>query len=1005
MANPLDDLFEASEKPKNQLDDLFEPASSVDRAVGLYKDLGHKLVEDAKWTGRGVLAILNQFNRPQDATEAAAMALVQQRPGDVLSDAWKGAKLESDVQWGDVFNEFERRHMKDPVRYLLEQAESGVGAVTGRDIAKDPWRPSNIYGKVRNFGANMMLDPLLGWGKLAKIPKVARTAAILKDAMAASRVGRHMGVKPSELNFLDFNIGAAHLAPKTQFAKREAADQAAAARAKAFENLEAGYDDLPYESTRDTIEAYWKALERPRSQERKVLDYALQPALPLRIANRAIFARNNAKRRSLGMPERKNIDEPDLYEHWARVLDQRASREAGTKSSELRSAALATKAGRHRQLFKWVDDEGTELAYKGKWDHSDSPVIRSKSGDEYFHKTTGRPLYPRQMDMPEATAAAPGQKWIQDPFHAWTFDQQRKISEGQFLDFMVEGQKSKWLIRAKDIPKGATGYEALKIPGMEHLAARTPVAGRIYQMARAHLDPEATMDGFVKAMNVIMDLPGFQHVRNYRGALAKGMLFGDLGYDTANAASNVGLAWMQGIPSYYLAQRIGQGIRIQRRAEGSVFKEFADAPPNWVAKRELEQRGVFGSALTHSEQMDELEKLYRPGSLETLIPSALGPAKRAALKAGKGAGWIVDKKFKHISQPIENNAKAAVAIHWIKTNVPKGEKITDAHWDRAAYEAKVGLFDYTPNELTMLDELIKLPFPFWAWTKNIMAKTMKDAVSQPWRLGRMERFYQNMLTPLSDEDWKTAKNWQKEQAPFRGLPGIGGFGYNKEGLPNIALAKRFIAAGTPDEFFRQTFTPEGLNLPTRAIVNMLIPAAKGVGGIFDNKSGYKEYPIDSVTAALPSNIKGNRFIMGAKAPIKALFGGTPKYSSREEAFGWNRPDTWAWLYNNFLPFGRTTRTLDTLAESIGTATGNEFLTDPSRPEQGLKAWLVKVLTGGKYYTLDTTKGKRRAAYEQKRFVNNMAYLIKQAREKAKKGEAERLNRAMQEILRDMHSTQ
>jgi len=485
--------------------------------------------------------------------------------------------------------------------------------------------------------------------------------------------------------------------------------------------------------------------------------------------------------------------------------------------------------------------------------------------------------------------------------------------------------------------------------------------------------------------------------KDYRNLWAQGMLM-RLGFHVNNAGSNVGLAFVGGqIPEYRLGQRFGEGLgpamsQLSKRiGKRSVLKEYKNPLTNEELFREVEKRGGTMSWSKSETQIGGLEARYNPALSERLFPGA-GKISTAARKTLGAWEWLSNANLEKVGQTVENQAKFAVVIDWLKRNVPKGAEITAKDLDRAVYHAKDAIFDY--GDLPGMIRALRQINPFISWHYNILRRTLKDLVQRPQRLARQGRIYGAMWDLLTEEDTKDTRAWMKEQAPIKGLRGWE-FPKTKEGFRNILLTGRMIP---------QQEINDWLTRPYETAIGQLHPLPKSVPEMFHNRSTFFNSDIDQAVADLPENERGFAFGQALINPIKEkVFGVPAPYSSRNRVLGFNMPDAWQYMWDTFSPFSAVTKQIQGAAETLGAALPNtpviNQLANPGRPSLSPAEFGLNFLTGGKFYPLDEERNRAIKERQYRATMHNLRSLQRIATEKGRDDEAERYERLIEEYGR------
>jgi len=1091
----------ADEEEQATLPPMFQDAEEQqpESERSLPATIGHYAWQYGSAPVRAGLWAFEQLNRPQAGAQNFFNALLTGHPENALSDTWQGAgHLKGVRDWGPSLD------VVDPLGHLIKTSTGIAEALTGQEAKFDlgalgKHTPYEMYKAPRDLVANTGLDPLLFYGLATKIPAVARGGAKIADVLASTRAGRVLGMRPSELNFGEFNRLASTVMPKARWAQQKAEEVADIERSNAIEALKnmrrgfgppeppreyAGYkvgdwifakDRLNYGQVEDIGDKtarvhFWnraegteatvdlpldelKALRKaPVGKAREDFQFpinyieaferqgvkpglfgryqeALKPLQRFKTQNDALFAENNRLRQVIdpsgrNLPQRANVED-ETYQIMNRILDPRKSVRENIRGGELAGYAKEARKGLHRTLYRWEDPEG-RVIYKGWQNHPDLEATGRRIDQVGVDPETGLPMYrffapeipqgipvrPRQLSLKEAQKVAPGRKWVDDPFDALALAQQRMHRENAFLQFLEQGKSQGWLRDAK----GNTDplFEQLKTPGLEHLAARKAVVGRINQMNKLIMNPERVLKAFDAAGDEVHKglFQALSRVargwKDYRDMWAQGMLM-DIGFHTNNASSNIPLAFVGGqIPDYSIGKRFGQGLMpsmwnflksigrhkaADRFGKGTVLSEYKNPFTNADLFMEGAKRG-----LTESWSQSETRGMGLAGRYAVPLSERLFPGEgKASTVARKALGvWetLSNANLEYVGKTVENQARFAVMIDWLKRNVPKGAEITSRDLDRAVYHAKDAIFDYL--DLPSMISTLRNFNPYISWHYNILRRTLKDLVQRPQRLARSGRYYSAVWDLLTEDDTKNTRDWMKGQMPVKGLRGWE-FPRSKEGFRNIMLMGRM---------FPYTEINDWMTRPYETAIGQLNPVVKAGIEIPHNKSTFFNSDIDQAVADLPEEERGFAFGQAMINPIKQnLFGIPAPYSSRNRVMGLNVPDAWQYLWDTFSPFSRVARRIQGAAETLGAAMPNtpiiNRLANPGRAAQTPSEFAFNTFTGGKFYPLDEEKNLQIRQNQYNKTLQNFQNQLNIAANKGRWDEVKRIEGVIEEYQRKM----
>ena len=916
----------------------------------------------AQATEAPVIRFLQHLSRPQEALQRGAQAAFERRYSDILPQMKAGFQLTGGdtATWGESIFHPESPLVKyDPLHMMLKSLPSG-------ELGGIELDPDEMYRALKVGIGEVFLDPLMFVDILAKLPGVSRAVAPVSDFAASTKVGRALGLNPSEANFGELNRTASRVQPEAQYWRHKMAEKVGAAQEQAIA-------DIGEEAIKS--DEFWTGLEKPISAERRQFMPQVQALEPIRALSRKFLDEINKYRRAFGMEERGVIEDTPRYERHPRNLDLPESIRRGGMRGEAARGAQEAQTGRSRTLFKWVDN-GEEVA-RGKvssnWVPTVGPdkvprVIKVSTIDQardvsrivprnarnrvievadeagnkvYYHLGSGKQVLKEQLTKPEAQALV-GEKRIfkSNPYAAHAEDLSNKISEFTWWRFADDGVADGWLRPISTDKSGIEiipdGWERLDIPGMRGYAAPKSAVGRIERVAKTMFNPESFFDSLEEGARVVSRSKLGQLASAWRHKWASWQLGAFPRFHAGNEVSNDFLLYTAGVPAHQIPRYKAKAILVQRPQ--SAPKMAAELAARWTPievggtwtpeqfSQFLEKSGAFTS-WSKAEQQSKLlgyrqtpgmmdlaeEQLSRlTGPLGQKVANALGYGTEGLRKIGEAGDYLTEFGFRNIGEPIENNGRLAAALWWLDKNVRGRATVKDLH--EAAYFAQRALFDY--SDLSSFERnVLKTIMPYWAFHRNMVRRLLKDLITQPHRLGRMERVGEYVFSTPTEEELRDAPDYLRQNAPVTGVGPIH-FGRGEEG-PRTALVGRFNPYTIADQLLGG-----GLKNMGQYGWNLLIPFLKAGPEMGWNYQVHSGQPIDRTVATMPPSVSDrSQLELGMLGPLL----GTPT-ESRQEMLGANLPNYWQY-FMGLLPTASFTRQLDQLVEAAGDLTGNEFLRD------------------------------------------------------------------------------
>ena len=911
------------------------------------EEIGYNLgtlapLEDLPPMPRGALGhvsdFLSLFDRPRALVAGAVSKGISEDPNQsAAGGAWTGLTGKDRHQWGDIL---------------------GIPAPQ----STDDW-PSYIAKLVAHEAPDFVLDPLnllFGAGAITKALKLSAGGV-----SAAGRIAQGLGSREAAKYLGGTSIGKAlqrttwgdsapaDLLQSLQWEAgktRRTTDEATAAISARIQELGMNPQELG---------DVWQAAERPQDLERMVGNWIsgtrrgpteaaglsrtgdefsalVEQVRPLQKQSGQLFDEENLLLQQVGRDPIESLTS-DTYQHMPHVRRMEKWNEPIT--STLRMDATGQKG---RTIHRWEHPDLPEGAIWG----TEERVKRGIDGMP--------PSFPDELTKTPASLGEildkglmSPEKWVMDPGQALRTDIYRKLDRITFLKWLKEGE-GKFIHEAGLAPEGFKG-RSINIPGFEgKYVAEGQVANFLENKARTLFDPN-TPAGAVNEL-----LGGVLNTRVGRGIekatdVWKTWALGAPGWVAGNVGANIPMAVSEGVNPLMLPYRAYQGVKA-RTGKGS---EIIPGLPNKELRSEMAARDVMDAGLFGSEIKAAQDATKAPGMIE----SYLGPT--AAQIAGyprKVPEWFLKR-----GQEAEANAKLQVAIDKLTKSgtdfsasaraTPEGAQAAQAAFDEAARSAHRGLLTYSRDSYTPMELNITKLFPFWGFNRGIISRTGELATTQPQKLANLGRFLDATMEPMSPQDKQIADPWIREMMPIKKILGAD-LGYSPDGLPNMALAGRFVPQGNLEQLMKR---------PTDALMSWLNPYMKAPLELMTNRNFFKDRPIDQLAGGFPGEL------------VNPLIGGMFERAT-EAPFGMTGlPSGYSYMYG-LLPQNRALRSASELGRGAG-LWGDPYKA-PTDPESAA-AWYM---TGGKLYPYDMAKYLKNRGWEatqrEARIKSDTSYSMK-----------------------------
>ncbi len=896
--------------------------------------------QEGKGLGGQILDILGYFDRPRNAI-ATALSYLPEGLMAAGAGFWGGLTGKEQTSFGDLIGIEPGRSdeewlpwlaksgsrlaldvVLDPLNVLFAPAKAAgvfgraakaLGAPEGKTLIGQAWRHLPEAVQYENI-ANKLAESSLGQRFAHKLPETEKYGGI--EDIIAQRL-REGDIYPLQREFLT-------------------AEQALGDLLKA--------EGAP--SRRDIF----RAAEQVNTDDLdEITRQALDILAPLRKTHEQKFLELSEKKKAHGlpgmgltpedfvayMPHVKAADAPEIMkgrEYAVFPFEERNIRRAGN----IPYTTDLTQYPAEIQAWKRVDEFGNPIGEPlaiGKFDDPRTPIVAKQlpNGEtQFIHKDTGELVVPIRATLEQKSMVLPEGFLIDDPTKALYKTNAYLQSQINFLDLMDDFKKSGLIREIGEDAKLTPGYTQLKIPGFEKFEAPSAVTNRLTNLSKTMWAP-TEMPWDEEILRAFAGSKLGKAFSDVTGHWARYALF-DPGWAIANKISNIQL------PLLHSGMRLRDVPGLQFEAYKTLLGkgDILGMP----AKDFLEEMAIRGGISKSSLGIEGAQGLYgsmlrqegEPGAktrqVVDWLSGKVGLGELPGKIAQKGVGGIqkITDKFFNLSQKyVEDADRLAVAIDWLKKNAPNFTKMEPAEkaraLDKAAAAAKSVLFDY--RNLTPYEQNLRLFFPFYAWTRNIMGAAGKAAYEKPNVLANYSRVLNTIFEPLPKEQKEIADDWVKYSAPIIGIPGLGlQFGKDEENRQMMGILARFLPYGQLEGIFKR---------PTEGLLSMLNPYLKMTVEIPTNYNLFKSRPIDPLAG--PVGMFVNPFL------------GLPHDIARSKPFGTDIPASTEYLLG-FIPGGRQMRQVDTLGRALGL--WEDPLRGPIEPSDAL----VWSLSGGKLYPFD-----------------------------------------------------
>jgi len=828
-----------------------QPTQNQPFPVQLAQSLGPPESLSAEQGAPGMFQFLEFLNRPLYAMYGGAAAKAEGKPFE--EGALPGMLGKEKKESWDFLNAAVPGW--DPILTHLSKKEQSTDPIESERAKywKSWWLP------IRNTAMSMgEPDPWWLFGKLSRIPRIGekfiKPSDTVQRALAGSTLARHF-YQPGDYPLGDM---AQDAVMRLKRERREA---------------EQGYDEIvkalggkPTEIIkRADLNRVWDAIERGAEPLDRLLPAdIIRRTQDMMSQSRSLQEEIIGIQRRLGLPESKLIDDP-TYQYLRR--ERTALDKYKTASRFWGKGTIQPEKGRtiHRMLP--VDEEGRKIGN----------LYTAKINDEILNPRTGRKqrrFVATEFD-PDTNEAI---RWkdvqtgnyvemqpasykeasrlfnsTNQPFEAdlWKTGYrgiQKQLGQVHTLRMMEELQNLDELKRVhrNGVPKG---FRQLKIPGYEGFMASKPTANMIENIAEAYLDPE----GFNTMLKGILQESKFGQInKRMTQVFARNVLALHPQYHLRNLVANTQLMWAGGVrnPKRYLEAAQVEAAQYLERKGMTSGPEVIRGMSNAELLGELQKRDVAGSASTFfstfsNKPLDEpfrisdvlVEKTRDIPGINQLMRGVRWPM----IKGEKAIDW----GFRQ-GQKIEDHGRIGLAIDFVKKHRKEFDTMEQT-LDAAARHVNKFLFNY--SELTQTEKNLKVLVPFYAWTRNMMGRTIKDIQGQPSRLARFSRVankFPEMVGGrfLTPEEYESAPSYIQQGgatvAPWFERPD------QKEGM---FLPAFFSPYSTPEQFYGG-ISKGGIQERARGLADWMLgqsaPQWKAIPELAMNFNTFTKQPIDRV---------------------------------------------------------------------------------------------------------------------------------------------------------------
>lgn len=797
----------------------------------------------------GMFQFLEFLNRPVYAMYGGAAAKAEGKPimegvmpgllGKEKKESWDF--LDAAVPgWDPVLNRLTAEE-QSPDELESERAK----------YWKSWWLP--IRNMVMSAG-----EPEPWWiaGKLAKIPRIGekfvRPSDKVQRILAGSSLARHF-YQPGDYPLGDI---AQDAVMRLKRERREASQN--------YEEVVKALGGTPTDVIkRADINRVWNAIERGSEPLERLLPAdIIARTQDMMSQSRALQEEIIGIQKRLGLPVSKLIDDP-TYQYLRRertALDKykNASRFWGKGS-------IQQEKGRTIHRMMPVDEEGRKIGnlYTAK---IDDQILNPRTGKKHrrfvateIDPDTGEAIRWKDVQTGNYVEMKPASykeasslfNSTDQPFEAdlWKTGYrgiQKQLGQVHTLRMMEELQNLDELRRVPryGVPKG---FRQLKIPGYEGFMASKPTANMIENIAEAYLDPE----GFNTMLKGILRESQFGQINKRASQVfARNVLAMHPQYHIRNFVANTQLMWAGGVrnPKRYLEAAQVEAAQYLQQKGVSSGSEVIKGISNADLLGELQKRNIAGTGFFSTFSDRALDQPFRIS--DVLVEKTRDvPGLNQFMK---GVRWPMIKGEKAVDwafrqgQKIEDHGKIALAIDFIKKNRNKYDTMEET-LDAAARHAQKFLFDY--GELTQTEKNLKVLVPFYAWTRNMMGRTIKDIEGQPSRLARFSRVankFPEMIGGrfLTPEEYESAPGYVQQGgatvSPWFERPD------QKEGM---FLPTFFSPYSTPEQLYGG-ISKGGIQERTRGLADWMIaqaaPQWKAIPELAMNFNTFTKQPIDRV---------------------------------------------------------------------------------------------------------------------------------------------------------------
>jgi hypothetical protein len=647
------------------------------------------------------------------------------------------------------------------------------------------------------------------------------------------------------------------------------------------------------------------------------------------------FAGKQAARELVGLEPRKVITPDEVYQnYWPRILSEEGARAArqGKGSGGVR---FNTDPGASRELLRVVDPEALAAGELRNPLGIEAPVVTKKEflketpggGFRWKNPTTGEeiPVSLTQATQKDITGAGILKEghFLNDPAEAMRIATEKDLTHKFFLDSIGKAIDAGDVVKLEDM---TPAMRQLQVPGLEGYAARKSVANFFENLSSAAFDSATPLGAVGDVLKKFNQSYLGEKLGQFTDLFKSTTLPLHPGFHAGNAISNEFLMYANGgVSPLKIPLRNAQAIAVATGRGADIIPQLKEA--GFDILHEAKIRDIAPEASWYGSEAKELAG--KPGLF----------GKVGEMPPFKQIGKAQDFGFK-VGGKIEANAKLGVFIDDLIKRIPEDfatmpREAQARILDAAAAKAHGALIDYSPQTFSGLMNQASSIIPFIKWQRGIAGNTLESLTQSPQKLASVGRALDLALQPMDPQDKAIMDPWAKEQSPVQGI-GPWKFGSDERGMPQMALAGRYLPWGNIEQFIKR---------PVDFAESIVNPGIKTPGELMTNYSSFKNRNIDELSGGFPGSI------------LNPITGG-PYQGASEQLFGFTLPAAYQYILSQ-MPGGRYLRE----ANEAGRAGGlwEDKYKDASPDLGTFASWYA---TGGKQYPFDRMKAMLNRQKEQ-----------------------------------------